>query len=94
MKNDHHCYSKKLQAFINTCLYHVIDILWPENISNKDLNRRIGQLLVDVLIKWRMWQWIGHTLRKDNECFVNYAMEPIFQTGPKWVALESYDTEQ
>lgn len=43
MKNDPQCYSK---AFINACLRRIIEVLWPDTISNEQLGRGKGLALV------------------------------------------------
>ena len=55
---------KKIQIFFNTCLRRILNIRWPERISNEDLWRRTKQQAMDVQIRQRKWRWIGHTLRK------------------------------
>ena len=53
-----------IQTFINTCLWCIYNIRWPEMISNEDLWERAGQEPVVKQILKRKWGWIGHTLRK------------------------------
>ena len=55
---------KKIQTFFNACLRRILNIRWPERISNEDLWRRTKQQPMDVQIRQRKWRWIGHTLRK------------------------------
>ena len=40
-----------------------LQIQWQEKIQNEDLLERAGQEPVAKQILWRMWGWIGHTLR-------------------------------
>ena len=54
----------KLQTFVNRCLRNILNIRWPEIISNKELWARTKQAPVEEDIKKRKWGWIGHTLRK------------------------------
>lgn len=35
MENDHYCYWKT-PAFVNTCLYYVIEVLWLGTISKEE----------------------------------------------------------
>ena len=56
--------TKKIQTFINLCLRRIIQIRWPDTISNKDLWHRTNQKPAEVEIRQRRWRWIGHTLRK------------------------------
>ena len=55
---------RKIQTFFNTCLRRIYKIQWQEKIRNEDLRERAGQEPVAKQILWRMWGWIGHTLRK------------------------------
>ena len=55
---------KKVQTFINSCLRRILQIRWPEVISNTDLWQRTNQQSAEDEIRKRRWRWIGHTLRK------------------------------
>ena len=66
--------SKKLQAFINTCLRAILRIRWPNVITNEDLWQRTQQEPVEELIRQRRWRWIGHTLRKPTSSIVRQAL--------------------
>ena len=50
----------KLQTFINRCLRRILQIYWPDTISNVTLWETTGQLPVKEQIKKRKWTWIGH----------------------------------
>ena len=52
------------QTFINRCLRNIINIRWPDVISNADLWVKTGLSPIEVEIRKRKWGWIGHTLRK------------------------------
>ena len=54
----------KLQTFINRCLRNILNIRWPEKISNEQLWDKTNQTPMETEIKKRKWSWIGHTLRK------------------------------
>lgn len=54
----------KVQTFINSCLRRILQICWPDTISNTNLCQRTGQLPIEEDIRKRRWGWIGHTLRK------------------------------
>ena len=56
--------TKKIQTFINNCLKRILQIRWPDIISNEELWQRTGQHPVEEEILHRRWRWIGHTLRK------------------------------
>ncbi|VDO66887.1 unnamed protein product [Schistosoma curassoni] len=57
---------KKVQVFINNCLRKILNIHWPDTISNSLLWERTNQLRAEEEIKKRRWKWIGHTLRYAN----------------------------
>ena len=54
----------KVQTFINKCLRRILNIHWPDKISNNDLWIKTKQLPATDEIGRRRWSWIGHTLRK------------------------------
>lgn len=58
-------------SFGNTYLRRFIGLIWPYKISNDELQRQTGQLLVNVLMKGLRleWQWIGHTVGKGYNCW-------------------------
>ena len=64
----------KLQTFINRCLRRILQIYWPDTISNASLWETTGQLPVKEQIKKRKWTWIGHTLRRSNTCIARQAL--------------------
>ncbi|VDO84871.1 unnamed protein product [Schistosoma margrebowiei] len=53
---------KKIQVFINSCLRKILNIHWPDTISNNLLWERTNQLPAEEKIRKRRWKWIGHTL--------------------------------
>ena len=55
---------KKSQTFIDKCLRKILNIRWPEVISNEELWERTQQSRIEESIKRRKWKWIGHALRK------------------------------
>ena len=54
----------RLQSFINRCLRHILNIRWPETISNVQLWKKTDQCPINHEIKKRKWGWVGHTLRR------------------------------
>ena len=56
--------AKSGQTFINTCLRRILQIHWPDKISNADLWMKTEQLPAEDEIGRRKWGWIGHTLRR------------------------------
>ena len=67
--------TKKLQTFINKCLRKILNVRWPEVISNEDLWERTQQCRIEESIKRRKWKWIGHTLRKPENNITRSALE-------------------
>ena len=59
--------SSKLQVFVNRCLRRILNIHWPEVISNEELWRRAEETEISLQIKRRKWNWIRHTLRKGHD---------------------------
>ncbi|VDP21208.1 unnamed protein product [Schistosoma margrebowiei] len=55
---------KKVQVFINSCLRKILNIHWPDTISNSLLWERTNRLPAEEEIRKRRWKWIGHTLCK------------------------------
>ncbi|VDP29562.1 unnamed protein product [Schistosoma margrebowiei] len=65
---------KKVQIFINSCLRKILNIHWPDAISNSLLWERTNQLPAEEEIRKRRWKWIGHTLRKSSNCITRQAL--------------------
>ncbi|VDP36230.1 unnamed protein product [Schistosoma margrebowiei] len=65
---------KKVQVFINSCLRKILNIHWPDTISNRILWERTNQLPAEEEIRKRRWKWIGHTLRKSSNCITRQAL--------------------
>ncbi|VDP45148.1 unnamed protein product [Schistosoma margrebowiei] len=51
---------KKVQVFINSCLLKILNIHWPDTISNSLLWERTNQLPAEEEIRKGRWKWIGH----------------------------------
>ncbi|RTG90929.1 uncharacterized protein DC041_0008032, partial [Schistosoma bovis] len=65
---------KKVQVFIHGCLRKILNIRWPDTISNSLLCERTNQLPAEDEIRKRGWKWIGHTLRKSSNCITRQAL--------------------
>ncbi|VDP26951.1 unnamed protein product [Schistosoma margrebowiei] len=65
---------KKVQVFINSCLRKILNIHWPDTISNSLLWERTNQLPAEEEIRKRRWKWIGHTLRKSSNRITRQAL--------------------
>jgi len=67
--------TSKLQVFVNHCLRRILNIHWPEVISNEELWRRAEEIEISTQIKRQKWNWIGHTLRKGEDTIEREVME-------------------
>ncbi|VDP43391.1 unnamed protein product [Schistosoma curassoni] len=56
------------------CLRKILNIHWPDTISNSLLWKRTNQLQAEEEIRKRRWKWIGHTLRKSSNCITRQAL--------------------
>ncbi|VDO89332.1 unnamed protein product [Schistosoma margrebowiei] len=52
----------------------ILNIHWPDTISNSLLWERTNQLPAKEEIRKRRWKWIGHTLRKSSNCITRQAL--------------------
>jgi len=66
--------TKKLQTFINNCLRRILQIRWPNTISNSDLWEKTHQQNAGDEIRRRRLGWIGHTLRKAASTITRQAL--------------------
>ena len=66
---------QKLQVIINNCLRRILNIRWPEKISNKELWQKTNQPPVEEELKRRKWRWIEHTLRKPKHNITRQALQ-------------------
>jgi hypothetical protein len=64
-----------LQTFINKCLRRVRNIKWTVKITNEEPRRITKQKSLEIQIKRRKWNWIGHTLRKEAGAIEKTALE-------------------
>ena len=67
--------TSKLQVLVNGCLRRILNIHWPEVISNEELWRRAEEIEISTQIKRRKWNWIGHTLRKGQDTIEREVMD-------------------
>ncbi|VDO87014.1 unnamed protein product [Schistosoma margrebowiei] len=59
---------QKKQVFFNSCLRKILQIRWPDTISNNVLWERLNQIPAEEEIRKKRWKWIGHTLREAPNC--------------------------
>jgi hypothetical protein len=67
--------TKRLQIFINKCLRRIINIIWTNKIRNEELWRITKQKPIEIQIKRRKWNWIGHTLCKEAGAIEKTALD-------------------
>ena len=67
--------TSSIQVFVNKCLRRILMIRWPNVISNEELWRRTNMEKLDIQIKRRKWNWIGHTLRKPADDVARAALD-------------------
>ena len=60
--------NKKLDTFQFKCLRRILNVRWPYIISNNDILRITKIKTISDEVKERRWKWIGHVLRKDDNC--------------------------
>jgi hypothetical protein len=65
----------QLQTFINRCLLRILQVRWPETISNQNLRKRTAQVPLEEEIKRRKWGWLGHILWKPHADVNRTALE-------------------
>ncbi|VDP23839.1 unnamed protein product [Schistosoma margrebowiei] len=65
---------QKVQVFINSCLRKILNIHWPDTISNSLLWKRTNQIPVEEEIRKRRWKWIEYTLPKSSNCIARQAL--------------------
>jgi hypothetical protein len=51
-----------------------MNIKWTDKITNKELWRITKQKPIEIQIKRRKWNWIGHTLHKETGAIENIAL--------------------
>ena len=67
--------SKKIQPFVNKCLWRILHLKWFDRVQNTDLWTRAKQEPMVIQIRRRKWRWIGHTLRKEPSNITRQALE-------------------
>ena len=51
----------KLQVFVSKCLRSILSIRWPEKIKSADLWKQTVREPLELELRKRARQWIGHT---------------------------------
>jgi len=65
-----------LQAFINKCLRRILNIglRWPERSADKKICEKP---LVLHQIRIRKWNWLGHTLPRNDDSITKHALQSV-----------------
>ncbi|VDP55796.1 unnamed protein product [Schistosoma curassoni] len=64
----------KVQVFMNSCLHKILNIHWPDTISNSLLCERTNQLPSEEEIMKRRCKWAEHTFRISRNCIMRQAL--------------------
>ncbi|VDO76973.1 unnamed protein product [Schistosoma margrebowiei] len=65
---------QNIRVFINSYLRKILQIRWPDAISNNVLWERTNQIAAEEEIGKKRLKWIGHTLRKAPNCVARQAL--------------------
>ncbi|VDO87278.1 unnamed protein product [Schistosoma curassoni] len=65
---------KNVQVVINGCLRKILNIHWPDTVSNSLLWERTNQLSAEEEIRKRRWKSVGHTLSESSNCTTKQAL--------------------
>ena len=68
----------KLETFQNKCLRRILQIFWPNTITNEELLKRTECASLETIIKRRRWRWFGHVCRMPAGA--------LARTALKWTA--------
>jgi hypothetical protein len=76
-------------VFVNRCLRRILNICWPEVISKEELRQRTKEDSIKNQIRWKKWNWRGHTLRKTERsierqapgCQKKRTTKPVMETN-------------
>jgi hypothetical protein len=67
--------TRRLQTFVNKCLRRIMNIKWADKITNEERWRITKEKRIEIQIKKRKWNWIGHTLRKEAGAIEKTALD-------------------
>jgi len=69
------CRIDRVQVFINKCLRRILNIHWPDRITNKELWKKTNEEPVLDQLRRRKWNWIGHTLRRSDDSIAKQVLQ-------------------
>ena len=67
-------YATWLKYSNTKCLRWILQIVWPNKISNAELHEQTGMLPISLEVKKRRWMWIGHVNRMPPTSIPRVAM--------------------
>ena len=65
----------RVQVFINKCLRRILNIQWPDRITNQELWKKTNEEPVLDQLRRRKWNWIGHTLRRSDNSIAKQVLQ-------------------
>ena len=66
--------SRMLEVFQNRCLRRILNIFWPNTISNIELHRKASTSSIMTEIKQRRWTWMGRVIRMPSDAIPKIAL--------------------
>jgi hypothetical protein len=66
--------STRLSVFHTKNLRRILQIFWPDTISNQQLLARCNQDSMETIIMQRRWRWIGHVMRREQDNITRTAL--------------------
>jgi len=65
----------RIQVFINKCLRRILNIHWPDRITNKELWKKTSKQPVLEQLRRRKWNRIRHTLRRSDNSIAKQVLQ-------------------
>ena len=66
--------STKLSVFYTKNLRRILQIFWPDTITNQQLLARCNQDSMETIIIGRQWRWIGHVTKREQDNITHTAL--------------------
>ncbi|VDP67447.1 unnamed protein product [Schistosoma curassoni] len=66
--------SRKYKCLSTIVYAKILQIHWPDIITNNQLGKRTNQISAEEEIRKKHWKWIGHTLRKAPNCITRQSL--------------------
>ena len=64
----------KINTFQYRCLRRILNIFWPNTISNAELRLKTGTNNISSEVTRRRWRWVGHVLRMEPSAIARVSM--------------------